>query len=286
VTDVDIEYLKQWEGTEQVVKDVIDPWKAGAMAAVLDWEAKPEVGAELPRPWHWQYFLPAVRHSELGEDGHPKRGGFLPPVPLPRRMWASGRIEFPASLRVGDSARRVSTIRSVTHKQGGSGDLVFAVIGHEIHNDSGVAVREEQNIVYREEPKPDAPSPRVIEPPAAADFSRGMTADPVLLFRFSALTFNSHRIHYDRDYATGVEGYGDLVVHGPLLATLLLDLARHEGGAEGGIASYEYRAVRPLLCGSPFRLEGRRTDAGMDLWVVNDDGAVTMQATAVPAESS
>jgi 3-methylfumaryl-CoA hydratase len=286
VSDIDIEYLKQWEGREQIEEDVITPWTARAMAAVLDWEAAPEAGTDLPPPWHWLYFLPAARQSEIGEDGHPRRGGFLPPVSLPRRMWASGRIEYHAPLRVGDAARRVSTVRSVTHKQGGSGDLVFAVIGHDIHTDAGLSIREEQNLVYREDPKPGAPPPRVVEPPATAGFSRRMTADPVLLFRFSALTFNSHRIHYDREYATGVEGYSNLVVHGPLLAALLLDLARHEGGADGRLASYEYRAVRPLLAGSPFRLEGRRTDSGLELWVASDSGGVTMQATATLAGGS
>jgi 3-methylfumaryl-CoA hydratase len=140
-------------------------------------------------------------------------------------------------------------------------------------------VREEQNIVYREAPGAGAPPPKVIEPPAAAGFSRDMKADPVLLFRYSALTFNGHRIHYDLDYATRVEGYDDLVVHGPLLATLLLDLARHEGGAADGLARYEYRAVRPLLANRPFQLQGRWIEGGLELWVVDDEGAVTMQGT-------
>ncbi|HSH42150.1 MAG TPA: MaoC family dehydratase N-terminal domain-containing protein [Arenicellales bacterium] len=280
MTDIDIEHLKQWEGGEQIEEDVVDAWTARALAAVLDWPSPPEPGDALPPLWHWLYFLPAARQSELGEDGHARRGGFLPPVPLPRRMWASGSVEWPAPLRVGDAARRVSTVRSVTHKKGRSGELVFTVVGHAIHNEAGVAVREEQNLVYRDAPGPDAPPPKVIEPPAAADFGRDMTADPVLLFRYSALTFNGHRIHYDLDFATRVEGYDDLVVHGPLLATLLLDLARHEGGVAEGLARYEYRAVRPLLANRPFKLQGRRTDGGLELWVVDDEGAVAMKAMA------
>ncbi len=279
MTAIDLAHLQQWQGRQESATDLIAPAKVEAMAATLDWESAPAVGAELPRPWHWLYFLPAARQSKIGRDGHPERGGFLPPVPLPRRMWASGNVEFLAPLRVGDEATRTSTVQSVTHKRGGTGDLVFVTVAHEIRARDVLAIRETQNLVYREDPDPDAPAPRPVAPPATAEFGRAWTPDPVLLFRYSALTFNGHRIHYDRDYAMGEEGYAGLVVHGPLSATLLLDLVRT--GLPGvEIAQYDYRAVRPLIDGNPFRVEGCRTDAGLSLWALDHTGAVTMQATA------
>jgi len=278
MTTIDLDHLRQWEGRQETAGDTIEPAKVRAMAATLDWERAPEPGEELPRPWHWLYFLPAVRQSKIGRDGHPERGGFLPPVPLPRRMWASGSVEFLAPLRIGDQATRTSTVKSVTHKRGGTGDLVFVTLEHEIAVAGTPVIRERQHLVYREDPDPNAPPPRPVSPPAAAQFGREWTPDPVLLFRYSALTFNGHRIHYDRDYAMREEGYAGLVVHGPLSATLLLDLVRAQCPGQA-IGYYDYRAVRPLIDGAPFRVEGCRTEGGLDLWVVDHSGAVTMQAS-------
>ncbi len=281
VSEIDIEHLRQWVGKQEVREEVIALHTARAMAATLDWEKAPDLGDQLPAPWHWLYFLATERQSCIGSDGHPQRGGFLPPVTLPRRMWASGNILFAQPLHVGDSVKRISTVASVDHKVGGSGDLVFVVVRHEIYVGDHLAVSEDQNIVYRADPDPNAAPPPAVAPRQVAKFSRELRADPVLLFRFSALTFNSHRIHYDRDYAVNEEGYPGLVVQGPLSATLLLDLARNEGraaGVEGEVDSYDYRALRPLIAGHPFHLQGCRDEQGVSLWVVDHLGAMTMQA--------
>lgn len=279
---IDIDQLKQWEGKQESHEDVISLATAQAMAATLDWEQVPATGETLAKPWHWLHFLPSARQSQIGHDGHPKKGGFLPPVPLPRRMWASGKVSFKADLHIGDSVKKISTVKSVSHKQGGSGNLVFVTVGHEIYCGDTLAISEDQNIVYREEPDPNAPPPKPMAPPAVAEFSREITPDPVLLFRFSALTFNSHRIHYDRDYAINEEGYAGLVVHGPLSATLLLDLV-HSEFPDANIKHYDYRAVRPLIDGNVFQIQGCRNDESLSLWAVDHQGAMTMQATVVLA---
>ncbi len=280
MTTIDIDHLKQWEGKQESREELISVAAARGMAATLDWECVPEAGDELAEPWHWLYFFGTARRSEIGHDGHPRRGGFFPPVTLPRRMWASGDVEFCLPLHVGDQARKVSTIQSVKHKQGGTGDLVFVTVGHEIFVDDRLCIRENQNIVYREDPDPNAPPPKPMAPPAEPEFSREVIADPVLLFRYSALTFNSHRIHYDRDYAMNEEGYSGLVVHGPLSASFLLELVRAElPGVE--VKNYDFRAVRPLIDGKPFQIQGCRGDEGLTLWVVDHEGAMTMQAKAI-----
>lgn len=275
---IDIDHLKQWEGRQESHEDVVSLSTARAMAATLDWSEFPEAGQALPKPWHWLHFLPAAPQSQIGHDGHPKKGGFLPPVPLPRRMWASGKVEFLEPALIGDTLRKVSTVKSVTHKQGGSGHLVFVVVAHEVYRGDELLISEDQNIVYREDPDPNAPPPKPTAPKFEAAFSRRIVPDPVLLFRFSALTFNSHRIHYDRDYAMNEEGYAGLVVHGPLSASLLLDLLRSEL-PDAKVASYDYRAVRPLIDGNAFQIQGCRDEAGVRLWVVDHSGAMTMQAS-------
>ncbi len=281
MSEIDIEHLQQWVGKQETREDVLALGTVRAMAATLDWETVPNIGDKLPAPWHWLYFLAAERQSRIGSDGHPQRGGFLPPVTLPRRMWASGKIQFAQPLHIGDNVKRVSTVTSVTHKVGGSGDLVFVVVRHEIYARGQLAVSEDQNIVYRADPTPDAPALPAVAPRQVAEFGRELLADPVLLFRFSALTFNSHRIHYDRDYAINEEGYAGLVVQGPLSATLLLDLVRSEAraaGVSGDIESYDYRALRPLIAGHPFQVQGCRDEQGVSLWVVDHTGAMSMQA--------
>lgn len=279
MTDIDLDHLKQWEGKQETHQDVISLATARAMAATLDWAEQPRAGEELAKAWHWLHFLTTARQSKIGRDGHPERGGFLPPVPLPRRMWASGKADFHSPLRIGDSVRKVSTVKSVSHKQGGTGNLVFVVVEHDIYSGDTLAISDTQNLVYREDPDPNAPPPKPMAPPATAAFSREVNPDPVLLFRFSALTFNGHRIHYDRDYAVNEEGYPGLVVQGPLSAILLLDLVRTElPGVE--IEHYDYRAVRPLIDGNPFQIQGCRSEDGLSLWVVDHEGAMTMQANA------
>jgi 3-methylfumaryl-CoA hydratase len=233
-------------------------------------------GSPLPPAWHWLYFLPIVRIDHTGEDGHAKRGGFLPPVTLPRRMWAGGRISFHRPLHIGERALKKSIIGDVTVKQGKSGELVFVQVRHEIIGENGLALLEEQDIVYRGASSGQS-TPQ--SAPAEAQFSRAITPDPVLLFRYSALTFNSHRIHYDRTYCTEVEGYPGLVVHGPLTATLLLDLVR-EHAPDRAVKSFEFRAVSPLYDIHPFRVEGRIDGDAAQVWALNHEGALAMQGSA------
>src|SRR5688572_14095900 len=222
----DFERLKEWTGRKEVHEDVATAWPVRAMTATLDRaDAVPAEGDDIPLGWHWLYFLDAKPASELGPDGHPRRGGFLPPVPLPRRMWAGGRIEFLQPLRIGDEIRRDSEIVSVESKQGTSGSLVFVTVRHTIAARGETAVIEEHDIVYRGAAQ-SGESPRGKPAPPGATWQRTLVGDPVLLFRYSALTFNGHRIHYDLDYAKNEEHYPGLIVHGPLQTTLLLDLCR------------------------------------------------------------
>ncbi|MEO8808071.1 MAG: MaoC family dehydratase N-terminal domain-containing protein, partial [Burkholderiaceae bacterium] len=234
---------------------------------------------------HWLYFLPIAPMSAVGTDGHPTRGGFLPPVPLPRRMWAASRLVFHRPLQVGDTLTRVSEITDVQLKEGKSGPLVFVKLMHTVmSSDGATAITEEQDIVYRDDPNPgDAPAAAKPAPPDA-DWCRELQPDPVLLFRYSALTFNGHRIHYDRPYATSVEGYPGLVVHGPLIATLLIDhLRRHL--PEATVARFEFRALRPLFDGAPFMLNGQPAPDGhsVRLWARDAGGALCMEASAALA---
>jgi 3-methylfumaryl-CoA hydratase len=277
--------LRQWIGRSESVADVVTATPFAALAATLDRSPdRPPPGTPLPPLWHWLYFLPLHRQSEIGPDGHAKRGGFLPPVPLPRRMWAGSQLSFHAPLRVGDAIRRVSTIEDVTQKSGRSGALVFVKVRHEVSRADapGVAITEFHDIVYREAPRAGDPAPQPEAAPPSPPWEHRWVPDDVLLFRYSALTFNGHRIHYDRRYVTGVEGYPGLIVHGPLIATLLLDLLRHRM-PEAHVASYEFRAVRPtfdihpfFVCGEP-QADGRT----VRLWARDHEGALTMKATAV-----
>jgi len=279
VNALDIEALRAWVGRTETRREVITPAPALGLSACLD-HVRPRAGAGEPLPacWHWLYFLDAVPASGLGVDGHALRGGFLPPVSLPRRMWAGSRLNLVAPLRVGDEARKVTRIADVRHRRGRSGDLVFLTLHHAVYANGELAIEEEQELVYRGPDRGEVAGDAA-PAPAAAQWSREVTPDPVLLFRYSALTFNSHRIHYDRAYATGVEGYGSLVVQGPLTATLLLDLLHREmPGAV--IAAFEFRAVRPLLEGSPLRLQGRADGGDILLWALDDSGALAMNARA------
>jgi len=275
--------LARWVGKTETATDTITATPYAALSATLDRDpGQAPAGTPLPPLWHWLYFLPLYRQSEVGPDGHAQRGGFLPPVPLPRRMWAASQLEFKRQLRVGDAIRRVSTITDVSEKSGRTGALVFVKVRHEIraNDEASPAIVEFHDIVFREAPKDvDVSPPRV--GPAQSRWQRRVVPDAVLLFRYSALTFNAHRIHYDRKYVTGVEGYPGLVVHGPLIATLLLDLLR-EKLPDATVRRYEFRAVRPLfdtnafdVCGEPAR-DGR----SVRLWAKDHEGSLAMDATA------
>ncbi|MGH6640695.1 MAG: FAS1-like dehydratase domain-containing protein, partial [Polaromonas sp.] len=200
--------LQTWQGKTETLTDHITAAPVRALSATLDRDdVEPVAGTRLPELWHWLYFLPHQRQSEIGPDGHARRGGFLPPVPLPRRMWAGGRLQWHQPLSVGDAVQRISRIESVTHKAGRTGDLVFVLVKHEVHNDQGLALTEEHDIVYRDLAPADAPAAKPQPAQTDESFSREIVPDDVLLFRYSALTFNGHRIHYDRRYVTEVEGY-------------------------------------------------------------------------------
>ena len=273
----DLALLQQWVGRTEVKQDVIQPGMAEALAATLDRAAPQDA---LPPLWHWIYFWTAVPASEVGDDGHPRRGGFLPPVPLPRRMWAGGRLTFTAPLALGRPATRTSRILEVNAKNGATGTLAFVTVRHEIAQDGRIAVTEEHDIVYRALPQPGAAAPAAKMAPADAAWSREITPDPVLLFRYSALTFNGHRIHYDQSYARDEEGYPDLVVHGPLTATLLQQLALEQGGGKP-LAQFDFRGVSPLFVARGFRLEGKREgDRSLSLWARGPDGELAMSAKA------
>jgi 3-methylfumaryl-CoA hydratase len=277
-------HLRDWIGRSETVHDLVTATHCAALAATLDREPeRPAPGTVLPPLWHWLYFLPLHRQSEIGADGHAQRGGFLPPVALPRRMWAGSQFSFHTPIRVGDAVRRVSTIENISEKSGRSGPLVFVKVRHEVFcNDSPqAALTEFHDIVYREPARPGEAAPAPQAAPASAAWRRSITPDDVLLFRYSALTFNGHRIHYDRRYVTEVEGYPGLVVHGPLIATLLMDLLRRER-PDATVTRFEFRAVRPTFDLHPFSVQGQPAGDGKSirLWAQDHEGWLTMDATA------
>ena len=271
--------LQSWIGRTEMRKDSIQGFPVSAFAATLDRgdEILSAPGAELPALWVWLYFLPLAPMSAIGPDGHPRRGGFLPPIALERRMWAGSRCVFHGALKIGDQAEKTSTILRIAEKTGKAGPMVFVTVRHEIRSIAGLVFEEEQDIVYVAMPdRPITPEP---VPLPSCDWQEAVAVDPVLLFRFSALTFNGHRIHYDRDYATQTEKYPGLVVHGPLQALMLFEAARRRM-PERRPARFEFRGIRPVFDGDALTLNGRRrSDGGMDLFTGTAHGATGMQAT-------
>ena len=282
---VDIQLLEQWQGRQETRSDSITAFPVQALSATLEpsYIHSADVGTALPPLWHWLYFLPLHAQSELGEDGHARKGGFLPPVPLPRRMWAGGRFGFTAPLRVGEQVDKTSTIASVKYKEGRTGRLVFVTVRHEFSVAGESRLWDEHDIVYRDLPAPDAPTVEPVRADTGA-WQRKITPDDVLLFRYSALTFNGHRIHYDRRYVTQVEGYPGLIVHGPLIATLLLDLLQRELPS-AVVTEFQFRAVRPTFDTAAFFVNGQPSEDGktIRLWANDGDGYLTMDATATIA---
>jgi 3-methylfumaryl-CoA hydratase len=272
---------QEWVGREEHHADRITAAPLRALAATLDRDDPlPVDGDPIPPLAHWLYFLPVALARDIGPDGHPRRGGFLPPVELPRRMWAGGRLQFVHPLRVGEVITRNSRIADIKVKSGRSGALVFVTVRHVIANERGIALTEEHDIVYRDLPPSDAPGTAPTSAPSDQAFSREIVPDPVLLFRYSALTFNGHRIHYDRSYVTEVEGYPGLIVHGPLIATLLLDLLRRQFPA-AQVTRFGFRAVGPVFDIHSFTVCGRPDGAKrFRLWARDHAGLLAMSADA------
>lgn len=267
-----------WVGRTETRHDTITPVPAQAMAATLNHPdpAALTAGAPLPGLWIWLYFLPLAPMAQAGPDGHPRRGGFMPPIDLERRMWAASRCVFHQPVCIGDSVERTSEIAAISRKSGRSGDLAFVTVRHRVLAQGRLAIEEEQDIVYMAIPERFSPPPPTPVPPC--DWSEAAAVDPVLLFRFSALTFNGHRIHYDRPYAADVERYPGLVVHGPLQAVLLFDAAQR-WAHDRTPAAFRFKAVRPLFDFDAISINGRPTeDGGMDLFTAQGEGAVGMQA--------
>lgn len=273
--------LRAWIGRNETADDVATAAPLGGLAALLDLAEPRARKSSVPPLGHWLYFLPQARQSEIDVDGHPRRGGFLPPVDLPRRMFAGAAIAFHAPIAVGASLKRRSTILDVSEKTGSSGRLVFVTVQHRIEADGAHALTETQDIVYREAATaPQTLPPAPDGPPRAADHVRSIAPDPTQLFRFSALTFNAHRIHYDRDYARNVEFYPGLVVQGPFIAMLLLDhLLREKPGL--AIREFRFRARSPLFDSAPFDLCFAARDGSYDLWARDAQGREAMTAEVV-----
>lgn len=270
-----------WVGRTETVRERIAPERVAALAATLDVDGAFAVGQPLPPGWHWIFFNPFVPRHGVGTDGHPKRGGFLPPVSLPRRMWAGGRLTYDKPLTIGSEAVRESTIEKIETKSGRAGTLVFVTVGHTIACDGVACIREQQDLVYRDAAAPGTPAPVPSAAPTDATWSDDVRPDTVLLFRYSALTQNGHRIHYDQDYARREENYPDLVVHGPLTATLLQGFAQRHGGKP--VRAFEFRGMAPLFVSAPFRIQGKAADGdgrALELWASGPNGELAMRASA------
>jgi len=277
--DAAVERCLAWIGREEERRDVVTAAPLAALSALLDRDDPPPRAGDAASPLaHWLYFLPTYRQSAAGPDGHAARGEFLPPVPLPRRMWAGSRLEFVRPFTVGAEVVRRSRILSVAPKEGRSGALVFVTVRHEVSDAGGPVLSDEHDIVYRGEGSGAAPA---VPAPAGEAWRRDIRPDPLLLFRYSAVTFNGHRIHYDHPYTTRVEGYPGLVVHGPLIATLLVDLLRRSR-PEVTLRSYAFRALRPLFDTASFSTCGVPEPSGRSarLWTRDHEGAATMEAKA------
>ncbi|MBM3487002.1 MAG: acyl-CoA dehydrogenase [Alphaproteobacteria bacterium] len=283
MTALDMAKIDTWVGRQKVDRGHVAAYPADMLNATLD-RNDPRLGADDPIPpgWHIMYFPELVMLGETGRDGHARLGGFLPPIPLERRMWAATSMMFHRPLKVGESVTRTTTIREIAPKDGGTGPLVFVTVRNEIAGDKGdLATTEDHTTVYRGPAESSAAAPPPRPAPGKAVWKRTIHPSSVLLFRFSALTMNSHRIHYDREYTTKVEGYPGLLVHGPLTMTLLLDLFRREK-PKATLKTFKVRAVSPLYDTADYTVEGEPGADGKSarLWAMSGAGALAMQADA------
>ncbi len=264
--DLDLDHLMGWIGRTETARDIVTPGLIDRFRATFG-QRLFDSGPDAPLGLHWCLAPPAVPRDQLGPDGHPARGGFLPPVPFENRMWAGGAVRFHAPLAAGDAVTRRSRIAAIAPKQGSSGPLVFVSVEHGIHVGDQARIEERQDIVYRPA-QPLSRSPALMQ---QTDDPAAFVGDPVTLFRYSALTFNGHRIHYDHPYVTEEEGYSGLVVHGPLQATLLMNAAAAHAGTPA--ISFDYRGVSPLIAGQPVLI--RHRDGRV--WLEKPDGTITFQ---------
>lgn len=278
MSDVDIEHLRTWIGRERTVEDIITPRLARSLDAVLDRDGPAVDGTAAPVGIHWCLAPDIVPMRGIGPDGHPARGGFLPPVPFPRRMWAGGELVFSGGFLIGDTVAKRSVIEDVVLKSGRSGEMIFLTLRHHYETERGLALTERQDIVFRQM---DTAGAKADPPPSEEAFEhrRAIDAGPVLLFRYSAITFNGHRIHYDQPYVTGEENYPGLIFHGPLQATLLLALAAELSG-DTLPRGFSFRSVHPLFAGGTPHIHARRENDGLALWLTNTAGVVTMKGTS------
>lgn len=267
-----------WVGKQETATDTIDAVRCNALLSALGEPGGLKTGDVMPLLHHWLHFWTVVPPAGLGEDGHPAKGGFLPPVPLPRRMWAGGRLTFHQPMHLGESVTKTSTILKVEAKSGKSGNLVFVTVQHELSGEGGLAITEEQDLVYREAAAAGSiPAPEPGHPAPDTVWRADVNPDTVLLFRYSALTMNGHRIHYDLPYAKDEEAYPALVVHGPLMATLLASLAAKNLGKP--LASFSFRGQSPAFCGLPLHVCGEPEGDGASLWT-QQGGTKRMVASA------
>lgn len=273
--ELDIEHLRSWIGREEVKSELLTPSAVERFNATFDFEGEPRDGDAAPVMIHLCLAPPAAPTSQLGPDGHPARGGFLPPVPLPRRMWAGGSFAFTGDIRVGETVTRRSTIRDVTVKHGRTGTLCFVTVDHRIDSNGREAVRERQDIVYR---GTDSAPAKPAEPAPHGAHRHRVEPSAALLFRYSALTFNGHRIHYDAPYVRNVEGYPGLIVHGPMQATMLVQFAAQIRGRRPAL--FEFRSLSPLFDDADFTLNAADDGEALNLWTAYADGPVAMQARA------
>ena len=274
-----MENFDTWIGKKEISKDFVSSRPVEMMQALLNEEDKNL--RILPHLYHWFYFLPIVDGQELAEDGHPKKGSFLPPIPFPKRMWAGGRLQFLHPIHINQNIRRESEILNVELKHGKSGDMYFVTVKHSIFAEDILAIVEEHDIVYRDvtnqvQTNQNSTQNTVTES-RSATYKRLFPLDTVSLFRYSAITFNGHRIHYDRPYATQIEGYPGLIVHGPLLATLLLHTFKKENPTKE-VTSFEFRAVNPIFDFNEFQICGDIQNNSGELWIEKVDGLVAMKA--------
>lgn len=277
--DLDIDHLRQWVGRQQSDSELMTPTLVRQFNATFDRVSGTEIGDAAPLLIHFCLAQPIAPGAELGPDGHPARGGFLPPVPLPRRMWAGGAFRFHADIRIGETVTRRSTIRDVVVKQGRTGVLCFVTVDHEVTSDGRAVLSERQDIVYRDTTAPgDAAAARAPEPAPAGRHSRLIEPTAPLLFRYSAITFNGHRIHYDKPYVTEVEGYPGLIVHGPMQATLLCQMAADLRGRTPG--SFRFRSLSPIFDDADFTLNAEAEGDALRLWTARVGGPVAMEAHA------